>query len=114
MRLSPQKITMLINMFCLDNTASKTAELTRINRNTVNYWYNKFRNLIYLKRKKERSSFEYKDNSNLNFHKLVLSIHKKENNIFIDFTPVDEYHMLIFFLEKTLIKLLIKILITFF
>ncbi|WP_333975754.1 hypothetical protein [Acinetobacter colistiniresistens] len=101
MRLSPQKLKILISMFCQDSTASETAELTKINRNTVNYWYKKFRNLIYLKRTKMRSNLGYpKDNKHLNLHKLVLSIYEKEKNVFIDFTPVDEYHRLIFFFRK--------------
>ncbi|ENX35937.1 hypothetical protein F889_00636 [Acinetobacter colistiniresistens] len=110
MRLSPQKLKILISMFCQDSTASETAELTKINRNTVNYWYKKFRNLIYLNRTKMRANLGYtKDNKHLNLHKLVLSIYEKEKNVFIDFTPVDEYHRLIFFLEKIPIKILTKI-----
>jgi hypothetical protein len=88
-------------MFCLDNTASKTSELTKINRNTVNYWYKKFRNLIYLKRINMRVGFRYGNILNFNVHKLILSISKNGDNIFIDYTPVEDYDGLLFFFNKS-------------
>ncbi len=34
--------------FCVDISASKTAILLEINRNTINHWYNVFRKAIYV------------------------------------------------------------------
>lgn len=46
-RLSKNKVTKIIRCFCLDIDASKTAELLRLNRKTVNRYYNMFRQRIY-------------------------------------------------------------------
>jgi len=46
-KISEYKIKKIIRHFCVDITASKTAILVGINRNTINYWYNVFRRAIY-------------------------------------------------------------------
>lgn len=45
--ISTYKLKRLIRHFCVDVEASKTAELTGLNRNTVNLWFGRFRRLIY-------------------------------------------------------------------
>lgn len=52
-KLSRYKIRKLIELFCLDLDATKTAKLTKINRNTTNRYYNLFRQLIYQARSLE-------------------------------------------------------------
>lgn len=49
-RIDKNKFNKIIKHFCVDIEASKTAELTGINRNTVNRWFNIFRQLIYSER----------------------------------------------------------------
>lgn len=46
-KISKFKIKNVIKCFCLDITASKTAGLVGLNRNTINHWYNLFRRAIY-------------------------------------------------------------------
>ena len=46
-RLSKHRVTKIIRCFCIDIDASKTAELLRVNRKTVNRYYNLFRQAIY-------------------------------------------------------------------
>ena len=46
-RLSTYTIKKIIKHFCVDVTATTTAELTEINRNTVNRYYSLFREIIY-------------------------------------------------------------------
>lgn len=52
-KISYYKIKKIIKHFCVDIEASKTAELTGINRNTINRYYNIFRTLIYEKQTNE-------------------------------------------------------------
>lgn len=47
-KLPTQKVNKIINHFCVDITASKTANLIGTNRNTVNHWYSIFRKAIYV------------------------------------------------------------------
>ena len=46
-KLSHYKIKKIIQCFCIDIPASKTALLLNLNRNTINYWYMLFREAIY-------------------------------------------------------------------
>ena len=46
-RLSSYRIKKIIECFCIDIEASKTALLLKLNRNTVNRYYGIFRQLIY-------------------------------------------------------------------
>ena len=46
-KISVYKIKKIIRCFCADIKASKTAIILNINRNTINRYYNLFRNLIY-------------------------------------------------------------------
>jgi len=52
-KLSTFKIKRIISLFCLDINASKASPLASVNRNTINYWYNKFRVAIYAHQHKE-------------------------------------------------------------
>ncbi|MFI3242520.1 MAG: IS1595 family transposase [Alphaproteobacteria bacterium] len=45
-RLSAQKIKQIILCFCEDITASSAAKILKLNRNTINLYYNHFRELI--------------------------------------------------------------------
>lgn len=45
--ISHFKIKNVVKHFCLDLTATQTSKLLGINRNTINRYYNIFRNLIY-------------------------------------------------------------------
>ena len=46
-KLSDYRIKKIIECFCIDIEASKTALLLKLNRNTVNRYYGIFRKLIY-------------------------------------------------------------------
>jgi transposase len=46
-QLSTYKVKKIISCFCLDLTATQTSLLLGINRNTINKYFNKFRQLIY-------------------------------------------------------------------
>ena len=46
-KISQYKIKKIINCFCLDLVASKTALLLGLNRKTINHWYMVFRLAIY-------------------------------------------------------------------
>ena len=46
-KISQYKIKKIIECFCLDILASKTALLLNLNRKTINHWYNVFRLAIY-------------------------------------------------------------------
>ena len=46
-KLSTYKIKKIIQCFCIDIDATKTALLLGLNRNTINRWYNIFRQEIY-------------------------------------------------------------------
>ena len=46
-KLSHYKIKKIIQCFCVDIPAAKTALLLNLNRNTINYWYMLFRETIY-------------------------------------------------------------------
>ena len=52
-KISQYKIKIIIRHFSVDIEASKTAYLTRTNRNTVNRYFNWFRQVIYQQRTKE-------------------------------------------------------------
>ena len=52
-RLSKHKVTKIIRCFCLDIDASKTAELLRLNRKTINRYYGLFRQAIYARQMDE-------------------------------------------------------------
>ena len=61
-RLSAHKVKKIIQCFCNDITASKTAILLDINRNTINAYYNEIRLKIFsfaFKSKKEKFSGEF-------------------------------------------------------
>jgi transposase-like protein len=45
-RLSTQKVNKILQCFCLDLSATQTAELVGVNRNTVNNWFQTFRVLL--------------------------------------------------------------------
>lgn len=42
-RLSKQKVNKILKCFCTDLSATQTVELVKVNRNTVNAWFMKFR-----------------------------------------------------------------------
>ena len=46
-QLSTYKVKKIISCFCLDLTATQTSLLLGINRNTINKYFNRFRQLIY-------------------------------------------------------------------
>ena len=46
-KLSIHKVKKIIKFFCTDIDATKTAILLELNRNTINRWYNIFRQEIY-------------------------------------------------------------------
>ena len=46
-KLSTYKVKKIIKFFCVNVDVTKTALLTDINRNTINRWYNIFRQEIY-------------------------------------------------------------------
>ena len=46
-RLSNYQIKKIIKSFCIDLTATQSSKMLGINRNTVNRYFNIFRNLIY-------------------------------------------------------------------
>ena len=46
-KLSIYKVKKIIKFFCTDIDATKTAILLELNRNTINLWYNIFRQEIY-------------------------------------------------------------------
>ena len=52
-KLSQYKIKKIIDCFCLDILASKTALLLGLNRKTINHWFNQFRLAIYAWQMKE-------------------------------------------------------------
>jgi transposase len=56
-KLSDYKLKKLLKYFCADIEASKTSYLIRINRNTVNKYYNLFRKLIFDNQIKELRKF---------------------------------------------------------
>lgn len=53
-KISKYKLKKVILLFCLDIQADKTSILTRLNRNTVNSWYMRFRKIIHAHRTNER------------------------------------------------------------
>ena len=53
-KISKYKLKKIIKYFCVDIEASKTAIVTKINRNTVNLWHMRFRKVIYLERTSQR------------------------------------------------------------
>ena len=54
-KLSKYKIKKILKLFCEDISASKTANILLINRNTINKYYNIFRKLILSKTEKQLS-----------------------------------------------------------
>lgn len=55
--LSPYKIKKIMIFFCEDITATKTANLTGINRNTINRYFNLFRKAIAFSSEDEQHFF---------------------------------------------------------
>lgn len=53
-KLSTYKVKKIILFFCIDIPASKTALLLNLNRNTINQWYMRFREVIYVHQTKLR------------------------------------------------------------
>jgi transposase-like protein len=52
-KISKYNLKKIIKHFCVDIPSSKTAILTKINRNTINRYYNIFRKIIYSKQVKD-------------------------------------------------------------
>jgi len=52
-KISTFKVGKIISHFCVDITASKTASLLSLNRNTINHWFKLFRLVIYVQQMKE-------------------------------------------------------------
>jgi transposase len=57
-KLSEYRVKKIMECFCLDLTATQTAGLLKLNRKTVNTFYNRFRLLIRLKRMSARREFQ--------------------------------------------------------
>lgn len=56
-KISDYKIKKIIKCFCEDIPASKTAKLLEINRNTINRYYNLFREVIFTHQMRESGHF---------------------------------------------------------
>ncbi len=56
--ISRYKLLKIVKCFCLDLTATQTSELLGINRNTVNKYFNKFRQIIYHHQLKKLKQFK--------------------------------------------------------
>ena len=56
-KLSKYKIKKIIKCFCIDIDASKTAQLLKLNRKTINRYFNAFRTLIYQHQCAEKKQF---------------------------------------------------------
>jgi transposase-like protein len=56
-KLSRHKILKIVDCFCVDIEATKAAYLLRINRNTINRYYNLFRQLIFVHQAAEMKKF---------------------------------------------------------
>lgn len=56
-RLSKYKVERVVECFCLDLTATQASKLLRINRNTVNKYFNRFRLVIYKQQIKAFKTF---------------------------------------------------------
>ena len=56
-KLSDYKIKKLLKCFCSDIDATKTGELTGLNRKTVNRYYRIFREVIYQKQVSDKQLF---------------------------------------------------------
>ncbi len=56
-KISDYKIKKIIECFCEDIPASKTAGILDINRNTINRYYNLFREVIFKQQREEVSKF---------------------------------------------------------
>lgn len=52
-KISTFKVSKIISCFCVDITASRTAILAGVNRNTVNHWFGIFRRAIYTHQMRE-------------------------------------------------------------
>ena len=52
-KISTFTLKKIMKHFCADISASKTAVLLDINRNTINHWYNVFRKAIYVHQMRE-------------------------------------------------------------
>ena len=61
-KLSQRKLSSLLKCFAEDLPATQTARLVGVNRNTANYWYLKFREVIavYQEEQFAKSSGEFK------------------------------------------------------
>ena len=60
-KLSKRKLSSILKCFAEDLSATQTARLVGVNRNTVNYWYMKFREVItvYQEEQFAKSSGEF-------------------------------------------------------
>jgi transposase len=56
-RIGKSKIKKLIEFFIADVNATTAAKLIKVNRNTVNFWYNNFREKILIYQEQENGSF---------------------------------------------------------
>src|SRR5512139_1856861 len=56
-KLSSYRVTKIVECFCLDIDASKTAQLLRLNRKTVNRYFGTFRRLIQQYQTTEMAQF---------------------------------------------------------
>lgn len=56
-KISRYQLAKIIECFCIDIEASKTAQLLRLNRNTINRYFNIFRNLIFAHQHSEKDKF---------------------------------------------------------
>jgi transposase len=55
--ISKYKLLKIVECFCLDLTATQTSQLLRINRNTINKYFNRFRQLIFEHQREEFKLF---------------------------------------------------------
>ena len=102
-RLSKYKIKKIIECFSEDITASSAAKILKINRNTINAYYNRFRELIFeysqKERKREIGEFEL-DESYFGAHRIrgkrgrgaagktsVFGLLKRNGKVFVTVVP---------------------------
>ena len=56
-KISDYKIKKIISCFCSDIDATKTSEILHLNRNTINRYFNIFRQKIFEKQQNNITSF---------------------------------------------------------
>ena len=56
-KISRYKLLKIVECFCIDIDATKTSQLLKINRNTVNRYFNVFRRLIADYQRSEKAKF---------------------------------------------------------